>query len=138
MNNLYETYACPTCKNYKGVDGKCFNSFACKGILYYEPKDSTPITTSTSTKPITKEKEEKIKIGQQIQKVDNVNHPSHYCTGNIEVIKYIEDKFTKEEFVAYCLGNVIKYVSRWKHKGGKEDLEKAQVYLKFALNRLNK
>ena len=33
----------------------------------------------------------------------------------------------------YCLGNVIKYVSRWRKKGGAEDLKKAQVYLSWAV-----
>ena len=52
---------------------------------------------------------------------DNVNHPKHYNVGDIEVIEYIKDKLTKEEYIGYCMGNVIKYVSRYKHKNGKED-----------------
>lgn len=31
--------------------------------------------------------------------------------------------------IGYLEGNVIKYVSRWKEKGGVEDLRKAQHYL---------
>ena len=31
--------------------------------------------------------------------------------------------------IGYLEGNVIKYVSRWKDKGGIEDLKKAQHYL---------
>lgn len=31
--------------------------------------------------------------------------------------------------IGYLEGNVIKYVSRWKDKGGVEDLKKAQHYL---------
>jgi len=31
--------------------------------------------------------------------------------------------------IGYFEGNVIKYVSRWKQKGGIEDLRKAQHYL---------
>jgi hypothetical protein len=31
--------------------------------------------------------------------------------------------------IGYLEGNVIKYVSRWKEKGGVEDLKKAQHYL---------
>jgi len=64
---------------------------------------------------------------------DNVNHPSHYTAGEIEVITYIRDKLTSEEFIGYCLGNSLKYISRWHHKGGTEDLEKAQVYLGWAI-----
>lgn len=31
--------------------------------------------------------------------------------------------------IGYMEGNIIKYVSRWKEKGGVEDLKKAQHYL---------
>lgn len=58
---------------------------------------------------------------------DEVERPRHYVEGNIEVIDYIEDKN-----LGYCLGNVIKYVSRaGKKDPGKEiqDLEKARWYL---------
>lgn len=64
---------------------------------------------------------------------DNVNHPDHYTSGDIEVIDYIRDKLNKEEFTGYCIGNVIKYVSRWRMKGGVEDLRKAHVYLGWAI-----
>ena len=67
--------------------------------------------------------------------MDNVNHPSHYADKGIEVIDYIRDTQTQEEFVGYCLGNVIKYVSRWRKKCGVEDLEKAQVYLGWAIEK---
>ena len=33
------------------------------------------------------------------------------------------------EFLGYLRGNVIKYISRYKDKGGVEDLRKAQHYL---------
>ena len=60
---------------------------------------------------------------------DKVNHPNHYTFGAIEVIDYIRDKMTPDEFQGYCMGNILKYVSRHKHKNGVEDLKKAQVYL---------
>ena len=64
---------------------------------------------------------------------DNVNHPNHYADKQIEVIDYIRDTLPKDGFVDYCLGNVIKYVSRWRKKGGVEDLKKADVYLNWAI-----
>lgn len=64
---------------------------------------------------------------------DKVNHPSHYTTGEIEVINYIRDKLGADEFTGYCIGNVMKYISRWRHKDGVQDLEKAQVYLNWAV-----
>jgi hypothetical protein len=63
---------------------------------------------------------------------DAVNHPAHYC-GAIETIDFIRDKLTPDQFVGYCLGNVMKYVSRYRDKGGKQDLEKAEVYLGWAI-----
>lgn len=62
---------------------------------------------------------------------DVVNHPDHYISDSgIETIDVIE-AFTKDlgPFEAYCTGNIIKYICRWKHKNGKEDLKKARWYI---------
>jgi hypothetical protein len=64
---------------------------------------------------------------------DFINHPKHYTEGGIEVIQYIRAKLGKEGYIAYCMGNVYKYTSRYKHKGGVEDLQKAKVYLDWAI-----
>ena len=69
---------------------------------------------------------------------DMVNHPSHYTFGEIEVINYIRDKLSPAGFTDYCIGNVFKYVSRWRHKGGIEDLNKAKVYLEWAIESAGK
>jgi hypothetical protein len=53
--------------------------------------------------------------------------------GKIECIDYLRDKLTPEEFTGFCIGNVLKYVSRWRKKDGLQDLEKAQVYLGWAI-----
>ena len=60
---------------------------------------------------------------------DPVDKPSHYADKEIEVIDYIQDTLSDEEFEGYCMGNVIKYVSRYKRKNGLEDLKKARYYL---------
>lgn len=62
-------------------------------------------------------------------KKDLVNHPAHYTVGNIETIEYIEDKLTPEMLEGYFAGNIIKYLSRYRHKNGVEDLKKARWYL---------
>lgn len=63
---------------------------------------------------------------------DPVNNPAHYTYGKIEVIDYILDKQ-----LDFCLGNVIKYVSRAGHKNNAlEDLQKAAKYLEFKINEL--
>ena len=63
---------------------------------------------------------------------DLVWHPSHYA-GQIECIDYIRDKLPPEGFTDYCIGNVLKYVSRWRKKDGIQDLKKAVVYLNWAI-----
>lgn len=68
--------------------------------------------------------------------MDNVNHPSHYTEGKIECIEYIEDKLTPEEYRGYIKGNVLKYITREKHKNGDEDIRKAKWYLDRLVNRL--
>ena len=60
---------------------------------------------------------------------DNVNHPAHYKSGGIETIDYLKAKLSKEEFEGYCVGNCIKYLSRYKHKNGLEDLKKSRWYM---------
>ena len=56
--------------------------------------------------------------------IDLINSPWHYTRGSMEPIDAIEGLG-----VAYHEGNVIKYVSRWKYKGGLIDLRKARWYL---------
>lgn len=40
---------------------------------------------------------------------------------------------TDEEFEGYCIGNVMKYILRYKYKGGDDDLLKAQEYIDFLI-----
>ncbi len=48
---------------------------------------------------------------------DPVNHPSHYTGGDIECIDAIRAALTKEEFIGFCRGQVIKYTWRMNNKG---------------------
>ncbi len=66
-------------------------------------------------------------------KKEMINHPSHYNQG-IEAIDYIES-----HNMDFNIGNVIKYVTRAKHKGTElEDLKKASWYLNREIERLEK
>ncbi len=62
---------------------------------------------------------------------DLVNHPKHYISKTgLETIDVIEAfTFDLQGIEAVCTGNVLKYICRWKHKNGVQDLEKAQWYL---------
>ena len=42
---------------------------------------------------------------------------------------YIQDKLTTEEFEGFCIGNALKYLSRYHHKGGLSDIKKANWYI---------
>lgn len=65
---------------------------------------------------------------------DNVNHPSHYTDGKIEVIDFIEQKNLN-----FHRGNAVKYIARAGKKDPKkevEDLRKAVWYLNREITRL--
>lgn len=65
---------------------------------------------------------------------DVVNHPPHYTDGTgVECIEAIESQLTQEEFLGYLRGNCVKYLWRWKTKGGLEDLKKCQWYLEHLI-----
>jgi hypothetical protein len=59
---------------------------------------------------------------------DMINSPTHYKTSEIECIDAIEAMLV-DDFPAYLQGNITKYLWRFKHKNGVEDLKKAQWYL---------
>lgn len=61
---------------------------------------------------------------------DKVNHPKHYTQGKIECIEAMESAFGKEELAIYCKIAAFKYLWRGKLKGGKEDILKAEWYIR--------
>jgi hypothetical protein len=75
----------------------------------------------------------------EVSAKDQVNHPAHYTAGSVECIDAIAAATTGlEGMEAVCTANVLKYVWRWKMKGGKTDLEKAKWYLDRLLSEVNK
>jgi hypothetical protein len=74
-----------------------------------------------------------------IAEIDMVNHPKHYQIDvngkEIEVTELIETVLTKEEYVGYLKGNILKYHIRAHAKNGTEDIKKANFYSKI-LDRL--
>lgn len=53
---------------------------------------------------------------------------THYKDMKIQPVEFIH-----ANGIGYFEGNVIKYVSRWRTKGGKADLEKAKHYIELLL-----
>ncbi len=52
----------------------------------------------------------------------------HYRQGGIQPIEYIH-----ANNLSFCEGNVVKYVTRWRHKDGLKDLEKAKHYIELLM-----
>ena len=61
---------------------------------------------------------------------DNIN-PSHYQRDGMECIDAIKAAVQNLSGAeAYCTGSAIKYLWRWKEKGGKDDLNKSIWFIK--------
>jgi len=52
----------------------------------------------------------------------------HYRQGGIQPIEYIH-----ANNLSFCEGNVVKYITRWRHKDGLKDLEKAKHYIELLM-----
>lgn len=77
--------------------------------------------------------------GNQDAAHDSVNSPSHYCKGGLECIEAIRAAVSDLQGIeAVCAGNVIKYVWRYKGKNGIEDLKKAEHYLHWLIEEVEK
>ena len=69
------------------------------------------------------------------------NGEDHYKLGNgLQAINLIDIFVNQCETTqeAVRLGNVIKYLSRYRTKGGLSDLKKAQVYLEWLIEEVEK
>lgn len=59
-----------------------------------------------------------------------IKEPPHYANNKIQPIDYIVSNN-----LTYCEGNVVKYITRWRGKGGIEDLKKAKQYIDFIIEK---
>jgi hypothetical protein len=67
---------------------------------------------------------------------DAVNNPAHYTGGDIECIDAIKAAMTMNEYLGFLRGNTIKYIWRFREKGGVQDLQKAEWYLSRLIQEL--
>jgi hypothetical protein len=58
---------------------------------------------------------------------------AHYKALAIQPVEYIH-----ANSIGFCEGNIIKYVSRWRSKGGLDDLRKARHYLDLLIELENR
>ena len=127
---------CSECKNWDPVIGKCTG----KPFMTARAVVECDRFTRPDVAPCDREEEKSNVPGaamlfhaiNAMPANDPVNSPGHYV-GKIECIDYLRDKLTPAEFTGFCMGNVLKYCSRWRKKDGVQDLHKAMVYLKWAI-----
>lgn len=76
-----------------------------------------------------KDEAREVKDENQEVQSDPIN-PDHYKQGKVECIDCIESATSSlTGFEGFCTGNAIKYLYRWKQKGGRQDLEKSRWYI---------
>lgn len=64
------------------------------------------------------------------EKAKNAINPAHYTQGKVQCIDAIEAATCGLTGVeGFLVGNIVKYLWRWKHKNGMQDLQKAEWYL---------
>ena len=70
---------------------------------------------------------------EETEQTEEINHPSRYKSGKYECIDVMEDVFGNEAVKDFCILNAFKYLWRYKHKGGCEDVSKAAWYCNKAV-----
>ena len=66
--------------------------------------------------------------------IDNINNPNHYKLDcGVESIEIIKRVLGLKGFVAFCLGNILKYLIRAEKKNKAEDYKKAAKYLEWVI-----
>ena len=56
-------------------------------------------------------------------------HPDYYAKGPVDCYEAIDSALSLEAYEGFLVGNIIKYLWRYKDKNGVEDLKKADWYL---------
>lgn len=67
---------------------------------------------------------------------DNVQQPNHYTFGSVQLRDAWKASMSKEALCGLFKGNVLKYLWRYEHKNGVEDLKKARQYLNWLIEEL--
>ena len=69
------------------------------------------------------------------KKIDNINNANHYQICGFNSIEIIKRVLGLKGFVAFCLGNILKYLIRAEKKNKTEDYKKAAKYLEWVIER---
>ena len=139
----------PNSIKFTNHDGKILAEIPTDKLISKEHNDSLDVLSyvlkaQEEIKPLRKpmpEDYEKTKVVDEFAEIppkpDMVNHPPHYNVEGFEVIDIIK-AFTEglKGIVAVDDGNAIKYILRWPHKNGVEDLKKARWYIDHLIKTL--
>ena len=90
----------------EGGEYSIFNGFEPHCDSYWELVDPVPV------------------VSEKSKEIVASLRPSYYKPEGIEVWDFI-----LSNDIPFIEGNIIKYIARWREKGGIEDLRKAQTYL---------
>jgi hypothetical protein len=96
-----------------------------------------PATTPAPTFFHLSKKDQEVYRAHQ-QRGDPVHRPAHYARGGLETIDFIDRALDgySDGRMAHYVGCAMKYLDRAPHKGKlQQDLEKAEWYLRRAINR---
>lgn len=61
--------------------------------------------------------------------VKDAINPAHYKTGKYECIDVMIETLGIDFVKGFCIGNAFKYLYRFRHKNGVEDVKKAKWYI---------
>lgn len=125
--SLYEWITSNDVKSDKQTMG-----YIAKANVESENEDEPEIVRSSTTYSFS------MPSGKEVSDKEMVNHPPHYNQGKFETIDIIEDIVAgyDDPVEAYLVGTTLKYLARAPFKGAKkQDLEKAEFYLKRAIDK---
>lgn len=125
-----QTYICTESHNPRFTEGKEYPVIFDKRVYAFTIKDDKEIfwydyeLTETTYE---------FKLKEEPQSFDLLENQPQYKNQGIEPIELMRKNFSKEEFVGFLQGNVLKYMLRYKDKNGVEDLRKAKTYLTWLI-----
>ena len=118
----WEARTCENCANrfLMGLEnGPCKACFA--GKVYSEWKGGSTDAELAQT-------------AEDMKPESNPIHPAHYTECSLECIDVMLAVFGRRAVTDFCILNAFKYMWRYEHKNGLEDLQKAERYLAMAGN----
>lgn len=81
-----------------------------------------------------------VQVGNKMTDIkdNDIEHPARYCKGGIECIDAIDAATCNLQGIeAFCTGNAIKYLFRWKDKEGVKSLKKAIWYIEHLISKID-